>query len=191
MCQNGASQTAARHGCECCEITAKSVGTAVISATSHNNICAISTITGVQERVTPTTGDEYKISFNHFESDGQTELTSATILEQVTLGDDYISSFTGLSKVYKGMKGLKFGSSRSGGSMTINFNDQIKSLDCKQIILNVTRYGSTSTTINVSANNVQIGTGSSADSELVISLDNPININNLPSKFNYISVSCS
>ncbi len=158
------------------EITGVSVGTAVITATSHNGKKATSNIT-VKEAETPIEGDTFEIAFNHFESDGQTDLTTTTIKEQVTEGLTYIDSFTSVQKTYKGMEGLKMGLPTSGGSIEFKTTSSFSAYKCREVILDVSVSGTRSTTVNLFINDSQVGSGSSADGKINIKLSSLINVN--------------
>ena len=70
------------------------------------------------------TSGTYDITFAATGSDSSSDIssTSAAIMEQVSNGSEFISSFSDGSKIYAGSSGLKFGSSKAAGNLTINFN---------------------------------------------------------------------
>ena len=160
------------------EITGVSVGTAVITATSNNNIKATSNVT-VKETETPIEGDTFEIAFNHFESDGQSELTTTTIKDQVSSGLDYISSFTSVKKAYKGMEGIKIGSNTGSGSISFDTISSFASLECREIVLDVSVSGTRSKTVNLFVNDSQVGSGSSADGKITIKLNTLTKVNSV------------
>lgn len=143
-----------------------SAGDALITATSNNGKEATCNVSVVKSQPTPIDGDKFVIEFNHFESDGQTELTSSTVLDQITAGSSYISSVDSISKVYKGMNGLKFGSSRTGGSMLFTLSNSLGNFECKQIILETVQYGDKSTTVTLYANDEQVVSDSSSSAKI-------------------------
>lgn len=149
------------------------VGNATITAKTSNNLTATCNVTVKTEDIDPVEGNKYEIEFNKFESDGQTELTSSTIVEQITKGSSYISSFTLLSKVYKGTGGLKFGSSKTGGELAFELASSLKSVPCSEIIVDVAQYGTKSTTVSVYADDATLISGSSSDSQIVAKISNP------------------
>lgn len=70
----------------------------------------------------------YDITFMTNDKDDSTDLTSSTFWDQVTSGSDYISSVSGLSKVYAGKSGIKFASNKAEGSMTLNFANNLENI---------------------------------------------------------------
>ena len=88
------------------------------------------------------TSGTYDITFNAAGSDGSNELTYSTAWNQVTSGSDYISSFSGLSKIYPGTVGLKFGSSKAAGNMTITFDSTYVVNEISSIDFATAQYGS-------------------------------------------------
>ena len=146
------------------------VGNAVITAKSINNISATCNVTVESGSVTPIEGNVFEIAFNKFGNDGQTELNFSTITEQITAGANNISGFNVISKVYKGINGLKFGSSRSGGEIDFNLSSTIKSLKCSEIIVDVAQYGTKSTTVSIYGDDEVIKSGSSGDSKITAKL---------------------
>lgn len=153
-----------------------SVGTAVITATSHNNISATCNVTVTDGSVTPVEGYKFEIAFNKYGVDGQSELTTSTISEQVTAGLDNIASFTRVSRLYKGIDGIKFGSSRSGGQLYFNVSETIANLKCSEIIADVSKYSTSSTTVSIYGDDDLLASGSSADSKVSAKLTNPVEL---------------
>ena len=152
-------------------------GTATISATSNNGISAECRVTVNTSGGEQLDGDTFAIEFNKFENDGQTELTTSTVLQQIISGSNYIDEITYISKVYKGQYGLKFGSSRTGGSLYFELSSALKNVECKQIIIEPSQYGTKSTTVSVYGDDELIKSGSSADTEIVATLSSPKKIN--------------
>ena len=89
----------------------------VLTSATYSYSCTIN-----QDAESQDTEGTYDITFKKAGSDGSTDLTASTIWNQVDSGSDYISSFSGLTKIYAGTGGLKFGSSKAAGNMTITFN---------------------------------------------------------------------
>lgn len=89
------------------------------------------------------TSGSYPIKFNAAGSDSGTEITSdSSIKAQVTSGSEYISSFSNASKIYAGTSGLKFGSSKAAGNLTINFNSSEVSETITSIDVSTAQYSS-------------------------------------------------
>ena len=89
-----------------------------------------------------TTGS-YDITFNANGSDGNAELTSSSaIFNEVASGEEYIESFEYPSKIFAGVSGLKFGSSKASGNLTINFDSTTVTNDIISIDVSCAQYGS-------------------------------------------------
>lgn len=67
----------------------------------------------------------YTITFNdNGASDATSDITTSAVLSYITEGSEYVSSASGISKVYKGKTGLKFSSSKvKKGSITLNLSE--------------------------------------------------------------------
>ncbi|MBQ0009232.1 MAG: Ig-like domain-containing protein [Firmicutes bacterium] len=150
-----------------------SFGDAVITATSHNGKTATCNVTVSNGSVTPVVGSKFEIEFNKYGNDGQSQLTSSTIRDQIMSGLDYISTFLDTSKLYKGIDGLKFGSQWAGGSLEFELATSITSLNCSQILVDVQKYGSNSTTVSIYGDDELLKSGSSSDDQIVATLSEP------------------
>lgn len=155
------------------EIKGISEGSAAITATTVNGLTATCNVTVTKSSVTPVTGDTFTIKFNKFESDGQTELNVGTLMDQVSEGSSYIGSVEYCSKLYKGMSGIKFGSSRSGGELEFIVADSLKNKVCKEIDLVTKTYGTNSTTVRLEVDGEEIALGSSSDAKIAGVLTTP------------------
>ena len=160
-------------------IKGNSIGNALITARSTNGKEATCNVTVIKGQSTDLDGEKFAIEFNHFESDGQTELTTTTVLDQIVAGSDFIESVNLISKVYKGMNGLKFGSARTGGSISFNLSNEFQTYECKKLILEVYQYGSKTTTVTVYGNNKEIISGSSSTDEIAGSFEIPQVLNSI------------
>ena len=104
----------------------------------------------------------YDITFKTVGSDSASDISSSStsLMNQVSTGSDYISSFSEGSKIYAGTQGLKFGSSKAAGSLTINFDSSEVTNDVTTISLSTAQYGSDSgqfeVYINESSSSVKI-----------------------------------
>ena len=100
----------------------------------------------------------YALIFKSNASDATNDLTTANFANQITEGKDYYNSFTGLNKVYSGINGLKFSSSKANGSVTINLAEkgQVK---VTKIIISAVKYGSDAAQIAVNGSAAQDLTG--------------------------------
>ena len=155
------------------------VGSAEITAKTTNNLTAVCNVTVTSGGVTPIEGNKYEIAFNKYGVNGQSELNFGTIEEQITAGSANISSFTTISKIYKGTEGLKFGSSRSGGELSFELSNEISASNCREIILDVTQYETKSTTVSIYGDDDLLVSGSSADSQIIAELNEGKQINEL------------
>lgn len=99
-----------------------------------------------------STSGSYDITFKENGSDSGTDITSTTAFNQVTSGEDYISTFSGISKVYPGTNGLKFGASGSNGSLTINFDSKYVTNTITTVDLVTAKYGSDTGSFKVYVN---------------------------------------
>ena len=62
------------------------------------------------------------VEFDNVDEDEQSAITANEIQNYYTAGAGYISSVSGIARIFKGMTGLKFGSSSNGGSITFNLD---------------------------------------------------------------------
>ena len=86
----------------------------------------------------------YDITFEATGSDQSAALDNSGIFELTTSGYDLVNSFTTNNKVYAGADGLKLGSSKSYGSLTINFDTSEVSNKITAITLSTAKYGTDS-----------------------------------------------
>lgn len=118
-------------------VTAISIGGATITATAADGSGVIATcsITVVAKPATP-----YSIVFSNESSDSGTAMSTSNWSNYVTSGEEYVSSVSGLTRVYPGTKGYKLGSGSGGGSITFNFSnevsDSITSIDIETVKYN-------------------------------------------------------
>lgn len=96
-----------------------------------------------------STEGEYAITFSTVSADGSTELTSNAILSNTATGSEYVSSYSGISKVYSGINGLKLGSKSNSGSFTVNFKSSIVTEKITSIDVFGYKYGTDSNSINI------------------------------------------
>lgn len=124
-------------------------GTVTIQSTVIGFTCVVNPDAQTQE-----TSGSYEITFNAAGSDSSSDISSesAKILEQVTSGSDYISSFSAGSKIYEGSSGLKFGSSKAAGSITINFNSTNVANEITTVDIATAQYSSDSGKFDVYVN---------------------------------------
>lgn len=99
----------------------------------------------------------YTIEFKENTSDGSGALTAANFMNQVVSGSEYIASVSS-STVYPGISGLKFSSSKTNGTVTINLADA-GIVDATSIIINAAKYGSDAASLSVNGSAAQTMTG--------------------------------
>ena len=109
-----------------------------ISSITYNYTCVVN-----PDAVPQSTEGSYEITFNAAGSDNSSDIgsVSSSIMAQVTSGSSYISSFSDGSKIYEGSSGLKFGSSKAAGSLTINFSSAVAN-EISSIDIATAKYGS-------------------------------------------------
>jgi uncharacterized protein YjdB len=151
-------------------VVALAAGTTNISATTSNGLVAICALTVSN----PVSGNSlsYRIQFNTSgTADGSTDLTSATMLAQVTSGSEYISSFASIVKTYTGNGGIKLGSSKAAGSFSINLSAKGQ-VQAKAIVVAAKKYSTDSTTIAINGLTSQSPSGSTYEDLTFTTLDN-------------------
>ena len=82
-------------------------------------------------------------------SDSSSSYTAANALEGIAQGASAFSSASGVAKIYKGVSGLKFSSSKDNGSLTLNFAEATY---VETIAINTTAWGSDSGSLKVYVN---------------------------------------
>ena len=87
-------------------------------------------------------GGTYDITFEASGSDGTAGLDNDGIFELVTSGENLVDSFSTNGKIFSGKDGLKFGSSKSYGSLTIDFDTTEVSEKISAITLSTAQYSS-------------------------------------------------
>ena len=108
-----------------------------IKSVTFNYSCSVN-----EDAESQDTSGSYDITFADAGADSSTEITtSANVMEQVETGSSYISSFSGISKIYAGNGGLKFGSSKATGSLTINFNSSNVKENISTVTIDTAQYG--------------------------------------------------
>ena len=133
------------------------------------------TILGIT--VNNVVSQDYTIRFANASADSSVVADESTIKSNITEGSSYVSSISGISKVYLGSTGLKLGSSGNIGSLTINLNSngQVNATSLKVGIL---QYKTDSGKVNVSVNGTQVSSltpTSTLKEETVLLSGNKIN----------------
>ena len=125
-----------------------------IKSVTYNYSCSVN-----EDAESHSTSGSYNIVFKDNGSDDSNEITtSANVMAQVDSGSSYISSFSGMSKVYAGNGGLKFGTSKAAGSLTINFNSSNVKENITTITVDSAQYSSDSGKLRFYVNGASIYT---------------------------------
>lgn len=144
-------------------VTAKAAGTAIITVTtvdgSKTASCTVTVTSGGGQQ----SGDEYQVVFVKNNSDSGTEVTTLTSLEeQILSGSEYIESLAGSSKAYPGTKGLKLGSNKSSGFVSLSLADTIATQNATSVTYTIEDYGNDSAASTLSINDIDVQTKSDA-----------------------------
>lgn len=91
--------------------------------------------------------------------DSNTEITSPDVLwNYLSTGGAYVKNFSSLSKLYKGVTGLKFGGGSSTGSLTINFaSSKSSGLNGKMVYATFKSYGTDTGNLNFTSSSLNGG----------------------------------
>ena len=121
-------------------VTAVAIGGGTITATAADGsgIVASCAITVVAKPADP-----YIITFSKESSDSGIALTTASYSSYISSGSSYISSVSGITRVYPGKNGYKFGSGSGGGDITFNLSSQVKSSTISTIEFSTVAYNGT------------------------------------------------
>lgn len=111
----------------------------------------------------PTPGGEtsYQILFKTDGSDGSNALSATQILDNIDTGSEYVESVIG-SNIFTGTNGLKFGSSKNLGSLTLNLSDLGK-VNATKVVVNAVTYSSDDSNLSVNGSSSTKLTTSLAD----------------------------
>lgn len=133
------------------------------------------TILGIT--VNNVVSQDYTIRFANASADSSAVADESTIKSNITEGSSYVSSISGISKVYLGSTGLKLGSSGNIGSLTINLNSNGQ-VNATSLKIGILQYKSDSGKVNVSVNGAQVSSltpTSTLKEETVLLSGNKIN----------------
>lgn len=133
-------------------VTGKNTGDATITATTSDGNFQATCNVHVNKRV-PQGQEYYKITFKKNDSDSGTNLNTSTIFNEITSGEENISSFSDVDNIFPGEKGLKIGSKSKSGVLGIILDESIQSLNIVSLTLNVERYSSDTGNVKLSADN--------------------------------------
>lgn len=114
----------------------------------------------------PTEGS-YTITFDNVSEDETSDISAADLLKYITEGDEYVASASGISKVYKGTTGLKFGSSKVVGKVVLNLSDKGK-VNATKIVVNAKTYNSTNSNLSLNGTSVTLSSTELADYEYIL-----------------------
>ena len=141
-------------------------GSIVLESAKYDFTCVVNADAETQE-----TSGSYDITFNAAGSDSSTDLTSSTFWDQVTAGSDYISSVSGISKVYAGTSGLKFASNKAEGSLTLTFDSNYVENEITTIDVATAQYSTKTSVFHVYVN------GSSSYTTITPSAGGSVSVN--------------
>ena len=129
------------------------------STTITNATYSYSCQTNLEAEQEETSGS-YDITFAATGSDSSSDISSSSssIMTQVTAGSNYISSFSEGSKIYAGESGLKFGSSKAAGSLTINFNSTNVAEQITTVDISSAQYSTDTGKFNIYVNDASLCT---------------------------------
>lgn len=134
-------------------VTAVGIGIAKIYATAADGSGVMATCT-LTVTAKPIVLDPYIIEFKKNSADSSTAINNLTELsDQITNGDDYISSIGTIDKIFAGINGLKMGSGSSTGTLVINFDSSKLSDTITSIHIDSARFSSDTGNLNVTINN--------------------------------------
>lgn len=120
--------------------------------------------------------ESYTIVYADSSSDSSQALSSSTYTAAVEEGAD-IATFSSATTVYKGITGLKFGSSKNNGSLNLSIAKDYQ-LPYTQIIVKAKVYGSDASTVSVNGLTAQSVTSSDL-TDYTFDLDGTANLTNL------------
>lgn len=92
------------------------------------------------------------IEFKDSDSDSSTATSWNAMSDYFEAGKDYLDGASGISRVFKGKTGLKFGSSSNGGTITFGLDDETE-WKVSHITLNAKNYDGNEVTFTVTAGN--------------------------------------
>ena len=105
------------------------------------------------------------IEFKDNGSDDQDATSWSAMSDYFEAGKDYLDGASGISRVFKGTTGLKFGNSSNGGTITFSLDNETE-WKVSHITLNAKSYNGNNVTFTVSTDNGQSETTSAIGSNL-------------------------
>ena len=115
------------------------------------------------------------VTFKTANSDGTSEITGSSSIKSTLVKDATgISSYSG-SKLYEGVSGVKMGSSKSSGSITLTLSETVSVV---QVVVNASQYSSDTGEVEVEAGSTSLGSKAPA-SNLTFSAEDPIETNEI------------
>lgn len=92
---------------------------------------------------------EAVIEFDDNGTDASSNVTNNSIWDYILQGDDYFTSVSGISRVFQGATGLKYGNSSNGGTITFNLDTEFNTWKVTHVILNAKQYNNSDVTFTV------------------------------------------
>lgn len=103
----------------------------------------------IVEPAAPEPLETLEVVFTTASSDSSSSYTADNVLQGIAEGASAFSSASGVAKVYKGVSGMKFSSSKDNGSLTLNFAEATY---VDSILINTTVWGSDAGKLKVYVN---------------------------------------
>ena len=113
----------------------------------------------------------YDVTFSTHTSDGNLALSTSEVYDEISSGDNYISTVGSASYIYKGISGIKLGKSDKAGTVSFNFDDSTVTETITSIDVSTARYGSDTGSIYVYLN------GSSSSAKTITPSDGTTTVN--------------
>ncbi|MDY4819468.1 MAG: Ig-like domain-containing protein [Bacilli bacterium] len=156
-------------------VTGVKAGTATITATvgTASATCEI-TVNNV-----PSSSVSGDITFGTIASEDGKTLTSTDIIDFMTAGSSLVTGVTNITRMYKGTNGIRFGSSKGTGSMTLNMSSTFTSQIVKSIKFTTAAYGSDTGTLNVTLSSGESTSITPSDGETIYELVTPSSISTI------------
>lgn len=158
------------------EVTAISKGNATIKATcgKAEATCVIT----VNEK-SPINGESITITFKNSDKDSSSAASAEEIIGLISEGSEYVSSVDDTTKLYAGTKGIKIGSSKDTGKLTLSFSDVFKSYKVVSISVISAQYGSDTGKLQLKINDETSPTSFTPGSEFTKTLTTTTSISKL------------
>ena len=123
--------------------------------------------------------DSAEIVFKSAASDSNQDLgASPAVSDVVSSGAQYISSFSGCSKIYVGVSGIKIGASKSSGTLKFTLNSEYQN-NVKSISIVSAKYGSDTGTLTLGSGSSTLKSGVTPGSSCIHEFSQPTTVETL------------